>query len=624
MSLLQGKSRAKTGRRVVIDLQKAERALKEGHDKEVARLCAEVLEERPDSAQACQLMAAMLIRQERLDEAMDWITRARQAEPDNPRSLNLMGIVLERRGDLAGAEAAFREAVGGDPDYPDALANLGHVLLAKGDAAEAEQYFRHAIRHHREHGLANLSLGGLLHAQGKPAAAVPLLQAGIQSELSNRPGQYTLAVALQELGRLDEAITAYRRLVAAGDKDPEVFVGLADALVATGEPEVAMAGYETALELQPEHARAAAALAGLLADAGRTREALALTAPRVERGDAPVCLHLAHSRSLRSCERADEALLHLAELVKRPLEMSELSATHCLLGQLLHARGETDRAFAQHRRANRLRGDRYDAAAQEARMDGLAGTFSRDALDALPRGSDSDVPVFVIGLPRSGAAALERLIAGHARAAGAGSLPHIELCAGRLGRYNNAALPYPECVTSLRERDLRELSASYLARLFAAGGERARRIVDSTWSNFLHVGLIELMFPRARLIHCRRSPADTGLGSYFCCRDELPEAFGADFDDFTHYYGQHLRLMDHWRETTALPMLEVDFEVLARDREAEGRRVIDFLGLPWDPACLAGMSEALDGQPALDEAGWSARYGRHLQPLREALAAAGH
>lgn len=623
MSLLQGKSRAKTGRRVVIDLQKAERAFKEGHDKEVARLCAEVLEERPDSAQACQLMAAMLIRQERLDEAMDWIARARQAEPGNPRSLNLMGIVLERRGDLAGAEAAFREAVGGDPDYPDALANLGNVLLAKGDATEAEQYFRHAIRHDREHGRANLSLGRLLYAQGNPAAAVPLLQTGIQSELSDRPGQYTLAVALQELGRLDEAITAYRRLVAAGDKDPEVFVRLAEALADTGEAEVAVAGYEAALELQPDHARAAAGLARLMTDADRPADALGLLASRVERGDAPACLHLAHAHALRSAGRADEALLRIAELVKRPLEIPELSAAHCLLGQLLQARGEHDRAFAQHRRANRLREARYDAAAQETLVGRLAETFSRAALDALPRGSESDTPVFIVGLPRSGASTLERLIAGHPRAAGAGALPHVELCAGRIGRYNSAELAYPECVTALRERDLRELSASYLARLFAAGGERARRIVDSKWSNCLHVGLIELMFPSARLIHCRRSPLEIGLGCYFSCREELPAAFAADFDDFSHYYGQHLRLMEHWRKTTALPLLEVDFEALVQDGEAEARRVMDFLGLPWDAACLDATSDA-PPQAGIDQPGWSAAYGRHVKPLREALAAAGH
>jgi|GEM_PF-2780201 len=623
MSLLQGKSRAKTGRRVIIDLQKAERAFKDGHLKEVEQLCGEVLEERPDSCQACLLMAELRFRQKLFTEVERWIDRARAIEPGNPRGLNLLGRMLLRDGDLAGAEAAFREAAEGDPEYADAWANLGHVLLRGERRAEAEQCFHRAIQHDREHGLANLSLGKMFFAQQRPDLAVPYLHTGIQRELSHREGQLTLALALLELGRLDEAITAYRRLVAAGDEDPEVYCGLATSLEAMCEFELALAGYEAALELDATHARAAAGVANVLIALGRAPQALAFIAPRAARGDAAPCLHVTYARALRAVGRPAEALLHLADLVKRPAPAREVAPAHRLLGELLDARGEYDRAFAQHRRANRLRPARYEPDANEALVTRLIEVFDRELLDSLPRGSSSEVPVFVLGLPCAGQASVAAMIAAHPRGAHAGALPHIDLGAGRTSRYNNVGLAYPECIRLLRERELRELSATYLARLFAAD-ESARRIVDSMWLNALHIGLIELMFPQAHIIHCVRDPMDLGLGCHFRTFSGVPAPFSGACEDFGRFHADHQRLMAHWRETTRLSLLEVDYGALAADREAQGRRITEFLGLAWDPAVAAASASATAGdEDAACEGrdGWQRDYAGHLGGLRESLEA---
>jgi tetratricopeptide (TPR) repeat protein len=633
MNLLQSRASAKTGRRVVIDLQKAERALKDGNHKQVEQLCTEVLEERPDSVQACQVMAELRLKQGRFDEGMSWIDRAQQHAAANPRSLYQLGRELEHRGDLAGAEDSYRNSVQANPDYPDALASLGDLLLRTGRTVEAEQFFRRAICFDREHGLANLSLGAILFQQKRPELAVPHLQTGIQRELTHRPGQFTLGVALQQLGRLDEAITTFRRLVASGDEDPEVFTRLAEALEDCGEFDSASAGYESALEIHPGYARAAARLAGMMTLSGNARAALELLAPLLEPGDAPVCLHIAHARALRACGKHDQALLHLANLVKRPAAPEEIAPAHQLLGELLDLRGEYDRAFAQFRHARRLRGGRYRRAEHEDLVSRLIECFNREVLDQMPRGSASDVPVFIIGMPRSGSSLVEQIVASHPRAAGVGALPHIDISAGRIGRYNNAGLPYPECLPALRERDLRELSASYLARAFAEGAG-ARRIVDSMWINYLHVGLIELMFPYARLVHLRRSPLDAGLAAWCRAREASDEPFSGDFADLAHSYVQYRRLMDHWRAITTLPLYEMDFEALLADPEGEVRSLLEFLGLRWEPDCLEPHSQPQVARSASHEmlrlpfqagaVGWSERYAKHVGPLREALAAAGY
>ena len=618
MSLLQGKSRAKSGRRVVIDLQKAERAFKDGHSGQVEQLCNEVLEESPGNCQARLLMAELRFRQERFDEAETWISRAREIEPDNPRGLNLLGRMLLRTGDLSAAEAAFRQAADAAPDYADALAHLGYALFQAGRDAEAEPWFLKAIEHDQEHGLANLSLGKMYYRQGRPDLAVSYLQAGIQRELTHREGQKTLAVALWELGRFDESITAFRRLVAAGETDPVVYCGLARALAAMGELDQALAGYEAALELDPDHPVAAAGLADVMLALGQTAAALAFIAPRAARDEETVCLQVAYARALRAAGRAAEALLCLAGVVKRRAPAAELAPAHRLLGELLDTRGEHGRAFAQHRQANRLRPANYDPAGHEDLVSRLVQAVDRDLLDSLPRGSGSEIPVFVIGLPCAGSGRIAQLIASHEQAASAGPLPHIDLGAGRIGRYNSAGLAYPECLGSMTEREVRELSASYLARLFAAG-EGARRVVDAMWLNFLHVGLIELMFPQARLVHCVRDPLDVGVGCYFRFFEGMPAPFSGALGDFGPFYASYLRLMKHWRETTRLRILDVDYAALCRDPGAEGGRIMEFLGLDPDPARRVEPAPktvaACEGRP-----GWHRDYAEHIEPLRRSLA----
>lgn len=619
MSLLQSRSIRKTGRRVAVDLQKAERSFKDGHLREAEQLCGEILEESPGNCQARLLLAELCFREERFEEAENWVGRAREIEPDNPRGLNLQGRLLLRAGDLPAAETAFRQATEGAPDYADALANLGYALREMDRVEEAEQCFLRAIEHDQEHGLANLSLGRMYYEQRHPGQAVGYLQAGIQRELSHREGQHTLAVALWELGRYDEAITAFRRLVAAGDEDPDVYCGLARALAAMGEPDQALAAYEAALEFDPGHAAAAAGLTDVLLELGQAAAALAFIRPRGEDGAAAPCLQVACARALRASGRPAEALLQLAALVKRFPPGEALAPAHRLLGELLDARGEHERAFAQLRQAHRLGPARFDPAAHQALVQRLIDTFDRDLLDSLPRGSVSSVPVFVLGLPGAGTGRVARLIAGHEHAASAGALPHIDLGAGRLERYNSAGLVYPECLRLMSERELRELSATHLARLFVAG-EGARRIVDSMWLNFLHVGLIELMFPQARLIHCRRDPLDVGLGCYFRTFEGVPARFSGELEDFGAYHASYLRLMAHWRATTRLPLLEVDYDTLCRDPAAEGQRIVEFLGL--DPARL-GAPAANPGAEPEGRPGWHHDYAGWLEPLRRSLANAG-
>jgi len=622
MQTLKGKSDRKTGRRFVIDLQKAERALKDGRHRDVEDVCTEILEERPGHVYALQVLATLRLKERRLEEAEALIGEARAGEPDNPRTMNLLGRMSDARGNSGEAEGFFRRAVELAPDYADAHANLGEILRSTDRGEEAEGCFRAAMKIDAEHGIANLSMGRMLYDRGRPDLAVPHLQAGLKRELAHRDGQYTLATSLLELGRMDEAITSYRRLIATGDTDPNAFSNLAEALEATGDLEGAAAGFEASLEMAPDHAQAAAGLARVLDSTGQRPAALKLLGPRVQGADAAPQVRIAYARLLRKAGRDGQALAHLGEVIKAPGGRRHAVAAHTMVGDILDGMGEYDRAFAHYRRANALTGTGYAPAAREDFVGRLTEVFTPETIDALPRGSESDAPVFIVGMPRSGASVVERIIAAHPRGGGSGPLPHMGLSVGRIGRYNKAGIPYPECVSLLIRKDVQELSSAYLLRLIT-GHPRGRRVADSMWQNFDHLGFIEILFPRARVVHCRRDPVDTGLSCYFHSFGTPGAGFAQDLGAIGHYYGQYRRLADHWRARSRLRMLELDYESLVREPEPEARRLMEFLELPWDPACLE-LGESPGGAIHARSVGRSRHYESHLAPLVESLTQAGY
>jgi hypothetical protein len=197
----------------------------------------------------------------------------------------------------------------------------------------------------------------------------------------------------------------------------------------------------------------------------------------------------------------------------------------------------------------------------------------------------------------------------------------------RLG-FNDDNIPYPECVLGMDIRRLRECSGPYLSR-FESGSRSAPRVTDKMWQNFEHLGLIELFFPRARVIHCTRDPVDTGLSCYQQSFGTAGPPFAYDLEDIGHYYGQYRRLMDHWKDVSGLQIVDVAYEDAVDDLESESRRLIAFLGLDWEEDCLRfyenprlvrTASHAQVKKPVYRSSiGRWRRYEAHLGPLVERL-----
>lgn len=617
-----------------MDLQKAERFIDDRRVQEAEEICESVLAQRPDHVRALRLMAEIRLRARQLDEAEGYIQAALEMDPADPKLFNQRGRLRNNRGQLADAERDFRRALELDPGFADAYNNLGHVLRRNGYTDAAEQCFRKALARDPEHSGANLNLGAAMYQQNQPEKAIRLLERGLKEEMTNVAGRYNLGLALHQVGRFDEAVYTYRQVIASGSTDPDVYSNMASALLAMGDLEGALCGFESALQLDRDHGPSLAGLAGLSELSESYDKGVAILAPHLKRGTATPTMHVAYAGLLRRMGKQSRALRHLAPLVKTDdLADGERMAVMFALGDLLDDMGEYERAFVAYSKANRLRGGRYSRETREREVGRLIETFGDDKLGSMPRsGRSTEVPVFIVGMPRSGTSLVEQVLATHSRVYGAGELRDIGLLALRLG-INDDNLPYPECLPGTDPQKLKESSGPYLSRL-NAGRRKVLRVTDKMWQNFEHIGLIELLFPRARVIHCLRDPVDTGWSCYQQSFGTAGPPFAYDLADIGHYYCQYRRLMDHWQKVSRLQMTEVVYENMVHDLEAESRRLVDFLGLDWEEQCLRfyenprivrTASHAQVKRPVYESSiGRSANYGPYLGPLKEALGEGGY
>lgn len=325
----------------------------------------------------------------------------------------------------------------------------------------------------------------------------------------------------------------------------------------------------------------------------------------------------------------DPAIAPLESLMAKPdLKTSD----HCFLqfaaGKVYDDLGEHDRAFEHYREGNAAKSVKANPSYGHDYLMRIRAVCDA-ALFAARAGTGvaSEQPVFVIGMPRSGTSLAEQILASHSQVHGAGELPDIDSISRELRKHCEGNPPYPEVLATVEPRVLTGLADAYIRRIGALAPE-AKRIVDKAPLNFRHLGMIALMFPKARVVHCRRSALDTCLSCFFQ-NFAQGQDYSFDLEDLGRFYCDYQALMTHWRAVLPLEIYDLDYETLVSDPEPETRRLLTFCGLDWEPGCAAAhrtqrsvrtASRWQVRQPIYNSsvARWR-RYERHLGPLIAAL-----
>ena len=565
-------------------------------------------------------------------QAAEYVCRQILAlEPNHAEAWHLLGIVGGQAGNHQHAAECFSRSLGLKPDWAEAHVNLGNALRQLGKLDEAVPILRRALQLQPGSAEAHNNLGNALSDQGKLAEAIACYHQALDLKPGYAKAHYNLANALSNQGKLDDAVACYRRALELQPDFTEAHNNLGNALKDQGRPDEAAACYRAALRLAPDRADLHRNLGHACRDLGdfdeATREYAA--ALRLDPGDVKTyySLSLIHRFS-----PADPSALEAIEAAaaRDDLPPFERRQLHFALGKAYDDLGQYDRAFSHFHAANELARPDFDRSQLVRLVERMEAWFPRSRFAAGgDSGNPSQLPVFIVGMPRSGTSLVEQIIASHPQVYGCGEVVETETMANDLWGDRLAEPVVPPRPPALEPQRLAKMAETYLQRRRAVCGQ-ALRITSKMPTNFLYLGLIALLFPKARVIHCRRDPRDTCLSCFFTDFKKSPP-YHHRLEDLGFYYRHYLRMMDHWRAVLPLPMLEVQYEDLVDRPEEFSRRMIDFCGLEWDDCCLRYYENR---RPVQTSSAWQVRqpiyttsinrwkhYVQHLQPLFEALAA---
>lgn len=508
----------------------------------------------------------------------------------------------------------------------EARRKRGHALAAQGRWLEAAADFTAVAGERPSHAPAYNNLGVCHMELGELDRAADCFAKALELDAGYARAADNLGVARKQQGRLVDALACHEQALRLEPRLLDGATHRASVLQALGRIDEAGEAFETVLEVQPQNISARIGLAELHDWRGDIATGLRMLEPILASGDPPLAAATVYARLRRQRGDGAGAIESLEAALKRGGSVDDRRQAHFTLGGLYDDSGDYSRAFGHFRSGNDLRRAGFDPDAHTRYVDAIVETFGAGRFPALHRaGNDNDRPVFIVGMPRSGTSLVEQILAAHPRVHGGGELAAIGEIAQRLGA---GSAQYPATLRDAAADVLSSYAADYLAKI-AALDPAAPRVTDKMPLNFLHVGLIALLFPRGRVIHVHREPLDTGLSCYFQNFIDPALAFTFDLGHIGRYLADYERLMHHWDTLAPLRMLHVSYESLVAEPRATSEKMVAFLDLAWTDACLAfhasgrfvnTASYSQVRRPVYTAAIARHRhYDRYLQPMRDGL-----
>ncbi|MEE9479771.1 MAG: sulfotransferase, partial [Kiloniellales bacterium] len=546
-------------------------------------------------APALANLGNLLLVNEAAEEAEECHRKAIALEPGDPiHQINLGNTLLARQANKP-AEESFRVALRLKPDFAEALNGLGLALGRMGNFGEAVESLHEALRHRPDHALIHNNLGQVFFEEEK----------------------------------LEDAEACFRKALGIDPNDIGAKLKLARTHIELDDLGSALDIYEEILSDHPESAQAWAGKAAVLDHMRRTEEAYEIVRRFSDDHAPPIgIIQLYAVMAGKEGRQGDVAAEFEDKLGQSNWSLGDRRILHFILGQLYDQLGAFDEAFRHYKEGNRLRPTPFDPEENAYAFTRRMAFYSAERLADLPRaGNESGLPVFIVGMPRSGSSLVEQILSCHEDVYAAGELRNIKKMAVSLVPSFDKRNDEADAPVRLDQPLLNEAAESYVEQLRKRADD-AIRVTDKMPNNFLHLGLIALLFPRARIIHCVRDPIDTCLSCYF---QNFARGNFQSFD-LGHaglYYRQYERLMAHWGEVLDLPILEVRYEEHVAEPEKVCRDMLEFLELDWDPACLRFHESSRFTKTAsrdqvrepiyTSSAGRWRNYERHIGPLIEAL-----
>jgi tetratricopeptide (TPR) repeat protein len=521
-------------------------------------------------------------------EALHDYQIAAQQRPSDPAPwINSVGA-YHKSGRHKEAECAARTVVRMAPQIAEAWHNLAHVLYSDGSFSDAELCARKAADIAPDKAMAWFTLADSLRAQNSNCEAESAFKKALELDNNLVPCMVNLANLYASVGRYKEAIFLYEKVLSIDPQQVEASANLGATLVDVGREDDAERWLRITIAKGQNTPHHVAALAYALRASGKVDQAVSTIRDYITKNN-PLNHSVVAVWAELGLERPEIRAQAISD-IHRWLETEGPSApVHQRAEMLLRLAALHDKeqhhneAFSAALEAKNLLGTRSDPSLEQALADRIEQAFTAQRLRTHPYGLINEFrPIFIVGMPRSGTSLLEQILAAHPAVHGGGEIEEMGLIATELSGTNPVV--WPSRVVQLDEYSLQALAQRWLHPLVQED-HQALRFTDKMPHNFTYLGLITLLFPKARIIHIRRDPRDVALSIFFHhFTGHHPYAY--HIEDLTQHYRFYERLMAHWRLVLPSPMMEINYEHLTADPKTQIQRLLDFVGLPWDDNVL--------------------------------------
>lgn len=554
-------------------------------------------------------------------QAVRLFDKVRKTSGNHPDIWYLMGLAHGKLGQLTEVKQVSLRALEMSPNHFGALCNLANALLTFGDEEGALENYAKAMKAKPGDPTVINNYGRALGLLGRREEAIEHFKAILEKNNNYAPAHSSMGRAYAEGGYPEKALKEYNAALALDSRLMDAHMGLGNLYAGLGGLHHAGRHYQAALEAEPRNVDARIGLGSIeryrghfdkalkiLADAEKytpdTASLLACKADLLERmadydGANKILTRLkkenrmnalavsVYSHLCRRFDTCDDAIELLKESVEAPQHnIMEKQMLRFDIGNLLDRLKRYDDAFKWYKEANDTVAIESKIKKDEKYVDDLIGFFNKQAMPSLPRATTgSKRPIFILGMPRSGTSLTEQILAGHPDVHGAGELGDLKAATKAMeASLKKPSENYLQALSGFTADDMNVYAQKYLDAIAALDAD-APHVTDKMPHNFLHIGVISLLFPEAKIIHCKRNPLDNALSIYFQ-NFSWTHDYAINLESIGKFYNQYDRLMKHWESVVDVPIMTVQYEDMVEDKAALSKKLIEFCDLEWNDSIL--------------------------------------
>ena len=581
---------------------KAKSHTKKGEFEEAQKLYQTVLQAFPKNKRAQKGLAALnkpnqltvtqgppqdtinqllnLYNQGELKAAVEQAQALTEQYPDAFIIWNILGGVNNGLGRVQAASEAFKKVTELNPAYADGFNNLGVVLKDQGKLEEALASFTKALAIKPDHVDAYNNMGNALQDQGKLEEAIASYNKALSLKPDYANAYNNMGNALKDQGKLEEAIASYNKALSINPDYANAYNNMGNALKEQGKLDEAITSYEKALSLKPDHAEAYNNMGLALQDQGKLDEAIASfnKALEIKPNYAEVFRNLS---SLIKYKPDNTQVALVCEMIKRSDlkddDRCHLQYTYAKMNEDL---GNLDAAYDNYSSGGKLRQKllSYDFKQDELTFEKIKNTGPKlkEFAFSKPFHAATNIPIFILGMPRSGTTLVEQIISSHSEVHGAGELPFLS----RFTHVNNI---YNQTISSV---SILEVRKNYLNELEKVSHGKPF-VTDKMPQNFLHISILLKALPEAKVIHVKRDPAATCWSNFKHYFSSRGLGYCYNLKDTVNYFKLYQDLMYSWDQQYSDQIYHLDYDKLTVEQEPETRKLVEYLKLGWEDDCLS-------------------------------------